>query len=145
VSPEELKALARRIVEEVLNQGDLTVANELISPDCIHHVPGNQPVPGLVSLKCQLALTKRIFPDFHAIVEDQIAEGDQVVQRITGYGTRTGELPGIPATGEQVTFTVIEISRVGPDGKFAEHWSSTDLAGLLRQLGAIPAALLAGG
>ena len=97
MSPEELKARARRVVEEILNQGDLAVANELISPDCVHHVPGGQPAPGLAGLIGWLALTQRIFPDFHAIVEDEIAEGDRVVQRITCYGTHQGEFSRRPA------------------------------------------------
>jgi hypothetical protein len=97
MSPEELKARARRVVEEILNQGDLAVANELISPGCVHHVPGGQPAPGLAGLMGWLALTQRIFPDFHAIVEDEIAEGDRVVQRITCYGTHQGEFCRRPA------------------------------------------------
>ena len=113
MSPEELKARARRVVEETLNQGDLAVANELISPDCVHHVPGGQPAPGLAGLIGWLALTQRIFPDFHAIVEDEIAEGDRVVQRITCYGTHQGEFCGVRPTGEQVTFPSIEINRAG--------------------------------
>jgi predicted ester cyclase len=139
MSREELKTRARRIVEEVLNQGDLAVANELISSDCVHHVPGDQLAPGLAGLRRLLTLTQRIFPDFHAIVEDEIAEGDRVVQRITGYGTHEGELFGVPPTGKQVTFAVIEINRAGPDGRFVEHWSSFDLFGVLRQLGAATA------
>ncbi|HEY5985013.1 MAG TPA: ester cyclase, partial [Streptosporangiaceae bacterium] len=135
--PEELKTRARRIVEEVLNQGDLAVANELISSDCVHHVPGDQLAAGLAGLRHWLTLTQRIFPDFHAIVEDEIAEGDRVVQRITGYGTHEGELFGVPPTGKQVTFPMIEINRAGPDGRFVEHWSSLDLFGVLRRLGSI--------
>ena len=60
--PGELKTRARRIVEEILNQGDLAVANELISPDCVHHVPGGQPVPGLAGLTGWLALTLTYLP-----------------------------------------------------------------------------------
>jgi len=138
MSPEELKARARRIVEEILNQGDLAVANELISPDCVHHVPGPQPAPGLAGLIGWLAVTQRIFPDFHAIVEDEIAEGDRVVQRITCYGTHQGEFSSVRPTGEQVAFSSIEINRAGADGKFAEHWSSADLLGVLHRLGAPP-------
>jgi len=138
MSPEELKARARRIVEEILNQGDLTVANELISPDCIHHVPCGQAAPGLAGWTSWLALTQRIFPDFHAIVEDEIAEGDRVVQRITCYGTHQGDFPGAGPDGEQVAFSSIEINRAGPDGKFAEHWSSADLLGVLDRLGVAP-------
>src|SRR5690349_10046719 len=118
MSPEELKARARRVVEEILNQGDIAVANELISPDCVHHVPGSQPAPGL---------------------GDQIAEGDQVVQRITCYGTHQGEFCGVRPTGEQVAFPSIEINRAGADGKFAEHWSSADLLGVLHRLSMAPA------
>jgi len=134
MAPDELKTRARRVVEEILNQGDFAVANELISPDCVHHVPGGQPVPGLAALRDWVALTLSIFPDFHAIVEDEIAEDDRVVQRITCYGTHQGEFPGVQPTGRQVEFQVIEISRAGADGRIAEHWSSTDLPSLLRQL-----------
>ena len=134
MAPDDLKSRARRVVEEVLNQGDLAVANELISPDCIHHLPGGPSMRGLAPLRDWLALTLSIFPDFHAIVEDEIAEDDLVAQRITCYGTHRGEFSGIQATGRPVSFQIIEISRAGADGKFAEHWSSADLPGVLRQL-----------
>ncbi|MDQ3676649.1 MAG: ester cyclase, partial [Actinomycetota bacterium] len=51
------------------------------------------------------------------------------------------ELFGIPPTGTGVCVPFIEINRVGPDGKFVEHWSSVDLLGLLQQLGALPTKL----
>jgi len=100
----------------------------------VHHIPGRQPVPGLTALRDWLTLILTIFPDFHAIVEDEIAEGDRVVQRLTCYGTHEGKVSGLQPTGQQVSFQIIEISRAGADGKFAEHWSSADLAGVLRQL-----------
>jgi len=134
MAPDELKSLARRVVEEILNQGDIAVANELISPDCVHHIPGRQPVPGLTALRDWLTLILTIFPDFHAIVEDEIAEGDRVVQRLTCYGTHEGKVSGLQPTGQQVSFQIIEISRAGPDGRFAERWSNADLPGALRQL-----------
>jgi predicted ester cyclase len=140
MAPDDLKSRARRVVEEVLNQGDLAVANELISPDCIHHIPGGPSMRGLAALRDWLALTLSIFPDFHAIVEDEIAEADLVVQRITCYGTHQGEFSGIRPTGRPVSFQIIEISRAGADGKFAEHWSSADLRGVLRQLAGPPQA-----
>ena len=45
MAPDELKSRARRVVEEIFNQGDIALANELISPDCVHHIPGGPPVP----------------------------------------------------------------------------------------------------
>jgi hypothetical protein len=91
MSPEDLRNRAHRLIEEVLNQGDLAVANELISPDCVHHVPGGQPAPGPASLRDLLPRILRIFPDFHAIVEDVFAAGDQVALRVTAYGAEVAD------------------------------------------------------
>jgi predicted ester cyclase len=127
MSPEDLKIRARRLVEEVLNQGDLAVANELMSPTCVHHVPGGELAPGPASLRDWLSRTLRIFPDFHAIVEDEFATGDRVALRITAYGTHRG-------TGQPVEFAVLQIGRAGPDGKLTEHWCSADLLSVFRQI-----------
>ena len=81
---------------------------------------------------------RRAFPDLRAIVEDEIAEGDTVVQRLTLSGTHRGTFLGLPATGRRATWQLVAIQRLGRDGKFAEHWSSPDLFDLLRQLGALP-------
>jgi predicted ester cyclase len=138
ISPDDLKLRARRLVDEVFNQGDLAVADELIGVDIIHHVPvlpGRLPRPGIEGVKQWVTTLRRAFPDHHAIVEDEIVEGDRVVQRITAHGTHEGAFLDIPPTGRQVTYELVEISRAGPDGKFVEHWSSVDLFGLLVQLG----------
>ena len=127
MSPEDLRIRARRLVEEVLNQGDLAVADELMTPTCIHHVPGGELAPGLASLRDWLSRTHRIFPDFHAIVEDEFVAGDQVAQRVTAYGTHA-------ATGRPAEFSVLQIVRAGPDGRFAELWCSADVLTALRQL-----------
>ena len=39
MSPDELKARARRLPDELLTQGDLAVADELLAPDCACHAP----------------------------------------------------------------------------------------------------------
>jgi steroid delta-isomerase-like uncharacterized protein len=75
------------------------------------------------------------FPDSIIRVEDCIAEGDAVVTRWSLNGTHRGEFQGIPATGRPVQFNGIEFNRVR-DGKFVEHVSQFDLAGLMRQLSA---------
>jgi len=127
MSPEDLRTRARRVVEEVLNQGDLAVADELMTPTCVHHVPGGELAPGPASLRDALSRTLRIFPDFHAIVEDVFAAGDQVALRVTAYGTHA-------ATGRPAEFAVLQILRAGPGGRFAEHWCSADVLTVLRQL-----------
>jgi predicted ester cyclase len=127
MSPDDLKVRARRLIEEVLNQGDLAVASELMSPTCTHHIPGGELAPGLASLRDWLSRTHRIFPDFHAIVEDQFTDCDKVAHRITAYGTHA-------ATGRPVEFPVLQIVRAGPGGRFTEQWCSADLLAVLGQL-----------
>jgi len=136
MSPEELKAQARRVPEELLTQGDLSVADAVFALDLVHHDPAPH-APGVTGAK-QLVLTlRRAFPDLCAIVEDEIVEGDRVVQRLTLSGTHAGAFLGIPPTGKRATWQLVAIQRIGRDGKVAEHWSSPDLFGLLRQLGAL--------
>lgn len=141
MSNQQLEARARRLAEEVMNQGDLAVAEELVAADYVHHVPGPgpAPAPGIAGLTHGLAIMRSAFPDFHVIVEDAITQGDRVMVRLTAHGTHQGPFLSTAPTGRKVTFEMIDINRVAPDGKFVEHWSSVDLYGLLRQLGALPA------
>jgi predicted ester cyclase len=66
-----------------------------------------------------------------------IAEGDHVMTRLSAYGTQTGELFGIPATGKQFTMTAIALHRIA-NGKIVEHWSEKSTLGMMQQLGVIP-------
>jgi hypothetical protein len=124
----------------LLTQGDLAVADEVLAPGCLHHTPIPL-APGREDLKRWVSAFRRAFPDLRAIVEAEIAEGDTVAQRITCSGTHEGEFLDLPPTGQRATWQVMAIQRIGPDGKVAEHWSSWDQLGLLRQLSALPAAL----
>jgi predicted SnoaL-like aldol condensation-catalyzing enzyme len=48
-----------------------------------------------------------------------------------------GEFMGIPPTGREVAFDVIDIVRVR-DGQLVEHWNVVDAMALMTQLGALP-------
>jgi predicted ester cyclase len=136
MSLEELKIRARRLPEELLTQGDLPVADEILAPGCIHHTPAALG-SSAEGMKQWVTALRRAFPDLHAIVEAEIAEDDTVVQRLTLNGTQDGEFLGVSPTGKRVTWQLVTIQRLGADGKIAEYWSSVDLFGLLRQLGAL--------
>ncbi len=140
---EEMKYRARRIADELFSQGDLAVADEILAPDLIHHTPETH-VEGSEGAKQFVLALRRAFPDLSATVEDQIAEGDKVVQRVRWSGTHEGEFFGVAATGKHVTAELIEIHRMGPEGKIVEHWTGMDQLELFRQLGGIPAPAGAG-
>jgi len=133
---EENKAIVRRFYEEVVNQGDLTAADELIAEDFDDH-SGSGSSQGRQAFKRFATMLTSAFPDLHLTVEDMIAEQDKVVARVTVRGTHRGTLFGsIPPTDRAVTFTGVDIIRIS-EGKIAERWNQRDLLGLMRQLGVI--------
>ncbi|HEU4793565.1 MAG TPA: ester cyclase [Nitrolancea sp.] len=137
MSVEENKAIVNRVLTEVFNQKNFAVADELIASDYVLHDAANpQFRGGLEGYKQFQATYLRAFPDAHLTVNDQIAAGEEVATRWTTRGTQTGDLPGIPATGKQVTVTGITISRIG-NGKITEDWQEWDQLGMLRQLGVL--------
>jgi predicted ester cyclase len=139
MTPDELKARARRFAEELLTQGDLAVAGELFDVDCNHQAPHSE-TSGVDGVKRWVLALRRAFPDLRAIVEDEIAEGDVVMHRLTFSGTHEAALFDMPPNSRHATWHLVEILRVGPDGKFTEHWCIWDELDLLRQLGTVPTA-----
>ena len=126
------KALVRRYMEEVLNRGDFTAVAQVF-PDSGFVLNGQLLRPTDVEgMRAQLL---ERFPDFHLVIEEQIAEGDKVVTRVTFHGTHRGEYRGIPATGRSVSYGGVAIDRI-QDGKVVEGWHQADDWALLRQLGA---------
>jgi steroid delta-isomerase-like uncharacterized protein len=135
MSVEENKALARRVLEEMFNKGNLEVIHELLAPDYVDHDPAMpEDIHGPEGFKEYVGAYRSAFSDLHLEIEEQIAEGDRVVTRWTGTGTHDGELAGIPPTGNRVTLPGMEIVRIS-GGKLVEGWEGYDSMNLMRQLG----------
>jgi steroid delta-isomerase-like uncharacterized protein len=133
MSTEHNKALVRRLLEESDSRNGELPAN-LFAPEYVCHFPVSpQPLPyqGHVQMA---RMFYAAFPDLQHNIEDQIAEGDRVVTRLTIRGTHRGELMGIPPTGKQVSIAAISIDRIA-NGKIAEEWVNNDVLGMLQQLG----------
>jgi predicted ester cyclase len=137
MSTEGNKAIARRILEEVWNKGNLKVLDEFVAPGAPSHDPNNVIAPGPEGLKQIASLYRSAMPDLRFTIEQELTDGDYVVQRVTATGTQKGDLPGIPATGKRATVTGVIVTRL-KDGKVVEGWSQFDQLGLLQQLGVIP-------
>jgi predicted SnoaL-like aldol condensation-catalyzing enzyme len=137
MSSEENKRLVRRFYEEI-DKGNLSVIDELVAENYVDHNP--PPLPGLVKgregVKQFFKISWEATPGYHRI-EDQIAEGDKVVTRLTSYGKHEGDLPGAPRTGNDLIMTSITIHRIA-DGKLVEKWSEKDVMGFLKQIGVTP-------
>ena len=129
------EAVARRLIEEGFNRGDLTVAEELTAPELVEHQdfgPGH--APGADGVKAVIASLRRAFSDFHLEIEDLSAHGDTVWLRMTGTGTNDGPFMGHAPTGRPMRTTVFDVIRVR-DGRMVEHWGVPDRLAVLFQLG----------
>jgi steroid delta-isomerase-like uncharacterized protein len=127
----------RRVIDELINNGNLAVFDELIAPDFVEHeLPPGVP-PGREGTKQLFSSLHIAFPDIRAEIEDVVAQDDKVVFHMTWRGTHTGPFMGIPPTGKRVAFEVFDMVRVA-DGKVAEHWGLMNQLSLLQQLGVIP-------
>ena len=135
MSTEDNKANVRRGFEAV-NQKNLAVFDELLTPDVVFH-SASTTMQGLEAYKQLLSVSVTAFPDLQFTIEDMIAEGDTVMVRYTTRGTHQGTFRGIPPTGKQVSGTGMFIDRL-VNGKAVEQWINGDDLGLLQQLGVIP-------
>ena len=131
------KAIVRRLIEEVLNQGRTEVADEIVADDFVAHPLLPDQTVGREGIKvfAQAQLTSA--PDWKITIADMIAEGDKVAIRATGYGTPRRELVGIPAAGKWIALPWIGIYRLR-NGLVAERWMVADWLGTLDQAGALP-------
>jgi steroid delta-isomerase-like uncharacterized protein len=131
------KALIRRLVEEVQNQHNVAAMDEFFAPSFVNY----DIIAGLPdTLEGSKQLHRMLFaalPDLKMTIHDQAAEGDKVWTRKTATGTHQGELFGIPATGKQVSWKIIDIMTIR-NGKVTEHWVVADVMSLMQQLGAVP-------
>jgi SnoaL-like polyketide cyclase len=133
---------ARQLVEEFYAAGgpvgDPSTFEDIFHPAYVSHTspPGMDPgVEQAHSLRGWLTST---FSDVEYQLDQLIAEDDIVAARTRIRATHTGPGLGIEPTGirfeaEQMHFIRIE------DGRIAEHWGVRDDAGMMRQLGAVPA------
>ena len=135
---QENKASARRFMEEVINRGNVAAIDELSSPNIVDHTAPPGVPAGNEGFKMFITTFRAAFPDLHYTVDDEIAEGDKVVQRTSARGTMKGDFQGMPASGKTATWSEIHITRF-ENGKAIEHWGVVDQMGMLAQLGFVQA------
>jgi predicted ester cyclase len=131
--------VVRRFVDEYQSGGDVAVAEELLAHDFVNHSPVDPLPPDRDGVLALFGMLRGAFPDLHAVIHDQLTDGDKVVTRKTFHGTHHGPRMDIKPTGREVAWDVIDIVRVR-DGKMVEHWNVVDTMALMQQLGAVPGA-----
>ena len=129
------KALVRRAIG--YNHGAADEGSSIFAPDFVAYMPGQQPMDRATFEQFVGGVTKGM-PGYAYEIQDQIAQGDLVANRITWRGVHSSNLAGVPATGRSIELRGINMFRVR-DGRVVEQWAQLDMLGLLQQIGAIPA------
>lgn len=117
------KAVVRRYIEEVINQGKVDLIDTLFAPEMREQV------------KQHMADGDTAFPDGHEEIRDLVAEGNTVMARWNFRGAHQGTFLDIPATGksvEMIGFAVYYLE----NGQIVDDLAVFDLYGALRQVGA---------
>jgi predicted ester cyclase len=109
MSTEDNKTLVRRVYDAI-NARDRATLEALVSADLVSRTPFPEG-PGAAGFLALYDAVVAQYPDYAVEVQDQIAEGDQVVTRYAVSGA-DAELIGI------------DIDRVA-DSRIVEHWSET--------------------
>jgi serine phosphatase RsbU (regulator of sigma subunit) len=121
---EQNKALVRRFVEAQAN-ADLDTLEELLAPDFVDHSLQPDQEPGRQGFIRSVAEEPAIFSNVRANIEEQAAEGDKVITRLTMKRIHDrGEFLGLAPTGMELTTTAIVIHRIA-EGKIVEEWSES--------------------
>jgi predicted ester cyclase len=124
MAAEENKALVRSLYEAQAG-GDLDAMKELLAPDFVDRsvLPGQEPHrEGYIR---GIGEDRAAFSDIRIIIEDQAADGDKVISRITTYGIHDrGTFMGALPIGREWETTGIAIHRISR-GKIVEEWSES--------------------
>jgi steroid delta-isomerase-like uncharacterized protein len=133
------KAVVRRNTEEVQGGGNFDVFDELFADDFVDHTPQPNMIPNKEGVRAMYRALRNAFPDFHAEIHWQAADGELVTTFKTYHGTHHGPFLGLAPTGRRIHFETVDVMRVR-DGKIVEHWGVANLFSLMQQLGAWPTA-----
>ena len=121
--PADPKAVVRRLIDEVINDGHLEAIDELYTPSL-----------GPAARRW-ITPFRASFPDVHMEIVELIAEDDKVVGRFRCSGTHLGPWRGQPPTGrrfenvDEVYFFCLS------HAKIAAAWGLEDTSSRVRQLG----------
>jgi steroid delta-isomerase-like uncharacterized protein len=128
------KSVVRRNTEEVQGQGKFEVFDQLFADDFVDHTTQPGTTPDKAGVRKLYTYLRQAFPDFHAEIHWQLADGDRVTTFKTYHGTHEGPYLGIAPSHRKIQFETVDVMRV-ENGKITDHWGVANLLSLMRQIG----------
>ena len=134
---EDNKALAERWHTDLAINRNWKVAEEILAPDIVVHMPGGVEVKGIEEVKgfnTMYAAMENLKINHHEI----IAEGNYVFLRWDLSFDNNVDFMGIPPTGKRITDIGGIDQFLIENGKIKEFWQFYDELGFMKKLGVIP-------
>jgi len=132
-----VKDLLTKFIDEVWNEGDIEASDKYVAPRyTIHHDPGDpwdKQELDLPGYKERLRISRTPFPDQCFSIQGLVAEGNIAVLTWLWSGTHLGNIPGFPATGNNIKMSGATVYYVG-GGRLTGHWQIIDRHGVYIQL-----------
>ena len=134
---EQNKHIARQFIA-AFAAADTRTLERIVAEHLVDHnlAPGQK--QGRKGLLEAVAMFRAAFPDLKITIESLVADEERV--SVTGRmsGTNQGALMGTPPTGKSASFAYMDMYAIA-HGQIAEVWHVEDMAGMMRQVGMLPA------
>lgn len=131
----ERKELVRDLYRTLYEEKAFDKVAEFYAPDAVRHGSLQGPLEGREALQGYLRASLGGLSDIE-ITELHCLEDDLVVYDFEMTATHTGEMLGVPATGNQVEMTNAVLFNV-EDGLVVDEWPRTDMLSLMEGIGVI--------
>jgi predicted SnoaL-like aldol condensation-catalyzing enzyme len=120
----ENKAAARKLIEEILNKGNVAAIDQLFGANYVEHgLPPGMP-PGREGFKMFVTAYRTAFPDLKVKIEAEFGEGDLLAHRLMSTGTMKGEFSGMKPTARTA---LGKSTTLGALTRTASWWSTGGL------------------
>ena len=129
------KELVRRYYEELWNKWDLSVYDEICTPNAVFHATLGK-VDGKAAFESFFKAFRRAFPDLDNKITLLVAEGDHVSARLQYTGTHKGPLAGIPPSGNRMNFDGVNLFHI-KGGRIVEAQIGANTLLMLEQMNGV--------
>jgi steroid delta-isomerase-like uncharacterized protein len=140
MTPEEIKAILRKMMVGMYDRGDLDAAYQYYADSIVFQRAPYPPVVGAVANRQGDESMLAAFTENRVTVHEIVVEGGTAVMHWAWEAVHTGVTPslGIPPTGKLIKMSGCSVFH-WKGNQIVEQWEYSDMLGLLQQLGVIPA------
>jgi predicted ester cyclase len=130
----EKNVAAQMIGGEIVVSHDVQRFDDVMAAHVVDHDHAGGQAPGVEGIKDYWRALFESFPDLQLDVDVFLADEEYVTLAYRMSGTHLGKYLGHLPTGNRFEVRSVQVGRFA-DGLMIERWGSTDILGILTQLG----------